>query len=126
MAEEKLSAVQQQAIDFVHDGKAAKYGRLGQEVGKMLAEIAVELMDARNEAKHWKAAFETVRTEIKVLAAVAIKQQWGRRLVITKAELQRFEDTELQIGTPEPGVRIYQLCDRSEVSHAVSKILRPN
>jgi hypothetical protein len=116
---ESLSQAQQSLMKLVNNRK------LAQLVGSTLAEIAVELMDAKQEAAHWKAAFEAVRDEIRILAGVAIKQKGGERLVITKTELERMPtNTELHVGTPEPGVRIYELRQRTQVSQAVSKILQ--
>jgi hypothetical protein len=107
---DKISAAQQRSIDWIKGHRAEELGALGVEVGKMLAELTVELMDAKAEAAHWKAAFEVVRAEIKVLAAVAIAQLKATKLVITRKELQEIPpNTELFIGKPEPGVRIYEL-----------------
>lgn len=98
---------------------------MAQVMGSTLAEIAVELMDAKKEAAHWKQSFETVRDEIKVLAAVSVKRKG--RLVITRKELQEVEGQELFVDTPEPGVRIYELRERSSpVATAVSRILQPH
>jgi hypothetical protein len=100
----------------------------GTAIGQTLAEIAVELMDAKAEAAHWKKSFETVRDEIKVLAAVAIRQNGTGRLVITRKELREAgENVQLHVGTPEPGVRIYELRRKSEsVKEAVESIIRMN
>lgn len=114
-----LTPAQQQLMRLIHHKKMAPL------IGQTLAEIAVELMDAKREAAHWKQSFETVRDEIKVLAGVAIKQR-GERLVVTRKELQELEGRELHVGNPEPGVRIYELRERTQISQAVSKILRPN
>jgi hypothetical protein len=100
----------------------------GTAIGQTLAEIAVELLDAKAEAAHWKKSFETVRDEIKVLAAVAIRQNGLGRLVVTRKELLSVpENTQLYVGTPEPGVRIYELRRKSEtVSEAIESIIRMN
>jgi hypothetical protein len=124
---EKLSAAQQTAIKWLHSQGAAKMGALGHEIGKWAAELVAELADAKREAEHWKAAFETVRDEIKVLAAVAIKQQHDGRLVITRKELAALEGKELHVGTPEPGVRVYEVRERApNIRQDVSRILRPH
>lgn len=116
---DKLSDAQQKLMAYINDPVAARV------FGATLAEIAVELMDAKQEAAHWKRSFETVRDEIKVLASVSIKQHG--RLVVTRKELQAVEGRELFVDTPEPGVRIYELRERhTPVDQAVSKILRPN
>lgn len=112
-----LTPAQQQLMGLINDPKMAPI------IGQTLAEIAVELMDSKREAAHWKKSFETVRDEIKVLASVSVKRKG--RLVITRKELQEVEGQELFVDTPEPGVRIYELRERT-VSQAVSKILRPN
>ena len=117
---DQLSQAQANLMKLVNNHELAAL------VGSTLAEIAVELMDAKQEAKHWKQSFETVRDEIKVLAGVAIKQR-GERLVVTRKELQELEGKELHVGTPEPGVRIYELRERHlKVDQAVGRILRPN
>jgi hypothetical protein len=117
-----LSQAQERLMKLVNNTE------LAQLVGSTLAEIAVELMDAKQEAHHWKQSFETVRDEIKVLAATVIKQRGTERLVITKAEYAAVPtNTELWLDTPEPGVRIYELRQRvNGVSGAVGHILRPN
>lgn len=118
---DQLSQAQDSLMKLVNNRE------LAQLVGSTLAEIAVELMDAKQEAAHWKQSFESVRDEIKVLAGVAIKQQGGQRLVITRKALKEMgEGVELHVGNPEPGVRIYELRERSQISQAVSKILRSN
>ena len=86
---------------------------LAQLIGGTLAEIAVELLDAKEEAAHWKRAFETVRDEIRVLAAVAMQKSRTSRLVITQRELSRVPaNTQLYVGRPEPGVRVYELREK--------------
>lgn len=116
---DQLSEAQQKLMAFINDPAAAR------AFGSTLAEIAVELMDAKQEAAHWKKSFKTVSDELKVLASVSVKRKG--RLVITRKELQAVEGQELFVDTPEPGVRIYQLRERSSlVDSAVSKILRPN
>lgn len=120
---DKLSEAQQKLMAYINDPVAARV------FGATLAEIAVELMDAKAEAAHWKKSLDTVSTEIKVLAAVAMKQRGETRLVITRKELAEFndQDTELHVGTPEPGVRIYELRQKcAAVDAAVSKIIRPH
>lgn len=104
---DQLSKAQGDLMRLINDKGIA------QMVGSTLAEIAVELLDAKAEAAHWKLSFETVRDEIKVLAAGALRQQHTHRLVITKAELQNVPaNTELYVDTPEPGVRVYELRQR--------------
>lgn len=123
---EKLSPAQLRAINWIQGHNAVELGALGTEVGKMLAELIAELADAKAECAHWKAAFETVRDEIKVLAAVAIQQR-GEKLIVTRKELQALEGKELHVGEPEPGVRIYEVRERrSTPAEAVSQILKPH
>jgi hypothetical protein len=111
-----LSEAQQKLMAFVNDPAAAR------ALGSTLAEIAVELMDAKLEAKHWKKSFETVKDELKVLASVSVKRKG--RLVITRKELQAVEGQELFVDTPEPGVRIYELRERqSKVGEAVGRAI---
>lgn len=116
-----LSAAQENLMKLVNNTELAAL------VGSTLAEIAVELMDAKQEAQHWKNSFDTVRQEIKILAAVAIKQKGAQRLVITQAEFAAVPpNTELWLETPEPGVRVYELRPCTKVADAISAILRPN
>lgn len=118
MAEE-FSDAQQKLMAYINDPVAAR------AFGSALAEIAVELMDAKQEAKHWKKSFDTVSDELKVLASVSVKRKG--RLVITRKELQAVKGLQLFVDTPEPGVRIYELREGvATVDKAVSKILRPN
>jgi hypothetical protein len=115
-----LSEAQQKLMAFINDPAAAR------AMGSTLAEIAVELMDAKLEAQHWKKSFETVRDEIKVLASVAI-HEGQQRLVITQAALAKVNGMELYVDTPEPGVRIYELRSRqTPIQKAVSEILTMN
>lgn len=95
-------------------------------VGTTLAEIAVELADAKVEAGHWKKAFETVRLEIRVLVGVILAQQGHtERIVITEKELRAIPQTlELFVGTPEPGVRIYELRTRTAGVPAIDSHVR--
>lgn len=117
-----LSKAQEKLMTLVNNRELAAL------VGSTLAEIAVELMDAKQEAAHWKNSFDTVRDEIKILAAVAMHKRGDQRLVITKAEFAAVpQNTELWLDTPEPGVRVYELREkRNPVNEAVGKILRPN
>jgi len=115
---EDLSEAQQKLMAFINDPSAAR------AFGSTLAEIAVELMDAKREANHWKSSFHTVKDELKVLAAVSVKR--NGRLMITKKELQEVEGQELYVDTPEPGVRIYELRARPSIQKAVSEILTLN
>lgn len=115
-----LTTAQQKLIQLINTPHLAEL------VGATLAEIAVELMDAKQEARHWKRSYETVREEIKVLAAVTIKEQGGDRLVITRAQYAAVpQNTELWLDTPEPGVRIYELRQKvnGHVGQAVGHIL---
>lgn len=124
---EKLTPAQNRAVEWIKNGTAAQLGALGTEVGLMLGEMIVDLMDSQREAAHWKAAFETVRDEIKCLAAVAIKQQHAEKLVITKKELLELEGKDLHVGSPEPGVRVYEIRERRDsVAEEVSRILKPH
>lgn len=90
---------------------------LARVVGSTLAEIAVELGDAKLEAKHWKDAFEQVRKEIRCLAGIIIaKKGLNERIVVTEAELRAIPpNLELYAGTPEKGVRIYELRPTSRI-----------
>ena len=107
---EELSRAQQAAVEWINSKSATKLGPIGQEVGKMLAEICVELMDAKQEAAHWKAAFETIQAEFKVAVGLTIRKQGGEALVVTRADLATMPaNTELWLDDREPGVRAYSL-----------------
>jgi hypothetical protein len=85
-------------------------GPMGEQIGRMLAEIAVELQDRIDEAKHWKVISEALRGELRTLAALIIKQQHLERIVVTRSEFEAIPaDLELYVETPEPGVRVYEL-----------------
>lgn len=113
---EKLSSAQQQAIDWIQAKKAADYGALGIEVGKILADLAVELADAKQEAAHWKQSFETVHDELKVMVSVAIHKSGGSRLTVSKNEYLAVVkgNVELYCGAPQDGTRIYELRRRTK------------
>lgn len=114
---EKLSAAQLRAVAWIQGHHAAELGALGTEIGAMVAELTTELMDAKREAGHWKGAFDAVRNELKVLAAVCMRQLKTRRLVITRKELQDVPpNMELWVEGPEDGVRIYELRPKGEGS----------
>lgn len=103
---------QRKLLKFLEDKTIAR------AMGSTLGEIAVELADAKLEAKHWKDAFEQVRAEIRCLAGICIAQRGlSERIVITQKELRAIPpNLELFVGTPEPGVRIYELRARSRIT----------
>lgn len=109
MPRDEISPAQRKAIDWLHSHGAAELGALGQEIGKWAAELVAELADAKQEAARYKGAFEVVRDELKVLAAVAIGRAKDKRVTITKADYQAAVGFELYVGQPQEGVRIYQL-----------------
>ncbi len=115
------SPAQKKMLAFINDPKTPGI------FGQALAEIAVELMDAKAEAGHYKQSLNTVLDEIKVLAAVAMKKLGGERLVITKKDLHSVQGLELYCDTAEEGVRIYELRARvskeNDVEHAIKRIL---
>jgi hypothetical protein len=101
-----------QTIKSLLGGRSVKLpdNALGHQIGRMLAEIAVELQDRIDEAKSWRLRFEALRGEIKTLAAIIMARQTDKRIVITRKELDALpEDVEVNVETPEPGVRIYTL-----------------
>jgi hypothetical protein len=121
----KYTKAHQRLIDLINDRD------LGTLLGGTLAEVAVELIDAKAEAAHWKNAFQVCKDELQVLAGVAIRQSKQKRLVITRKELQEMlPNTVLYVGRPEPGVRIYELRNKSEtgtgdqVNEAVKSIIQ--
>jgi len=105
----KVTAAQKQLLELINDPK------VGAVIGRTLGEIAVELMDAKVEANHWKKAFETVRAEMKQLAAIVLMDKPDKRLVVTEGQLRKVPPgLELHFEAPETGVRIYQLRPRAE------------
>jgi hypothetical protein len=128
---DKLSRAQQKAVDWINSKGATRMGAIGEEVGKMLAEICVELMDAKQEAAHWKAAFDTIQTEFKIAVGITLKKQGGDKLIITKADLATMPpNTELWLDDHEPGVRVYALRERQKrnpkADDAVRRIMLPH
>lgn len=126
---DKLSAAQEKAVDWIQSQGAAKMGALGTEVGKMLAELTAELMDAKQEAAHWKASFETTMAEFKIAVGITLKKSGGEKLIITKADLATMPpNTELWLDDHEPGVRVYALRERAKVNpkptDAIRRIIR--
>jgi hypothetical protein len=100
-------------------------GALGRELGRMLAEIAVELQDKIDAARFWQVRFEALKGEIKCLAAVIMSKQAEKRIVITRKELDALpDDIEVHIEAPEEGVRIYTLRKKpTKVGNDVRRIL---
>lgn len=85
---------------------------LAKVLGGTLAEIAVELADSKVEARHWKSAFQAVRGEIRALVGIILTQRGAgtERIVVTEKELRAIPaHLELYVGTPEEGVRVYEL-----------------
>lgn len=128
---DKLSPAQQKAVDWIQSKGAKGMGAIGEEVGKMLVEITIELADAKNEAAHWKAAFNTIQAEFKIAVGLTLKKSGDPRLVITKADLAAMPpNTELWLDDHEPGVRVYALRERvkanPKASDAVRRILQPH
>lgn len=131
---EKLSAAQQQAMEWIKRGSAKELGALGIEIGKMLAELTVEAADAKKERDHWKQTAETISDEIKVLVSVCIRKQGGTRLTITKQEYFEVVKGNVELYTSMPdGMRMYELRERRKkpqsnkaVDDAVSRIIRPH
>jgi hypothetical protein len=100
--------------------------RLGQEMGRILAEIAVELQDKIDEAKHWRLAFEAIRGESKTLVAILLRKdpKLDGKIVITREEFEAIpENAEVVIETPEPGVRIYRLTTKEAAQAGGSPIV---
>lgn len=128
MPRETLSDSQQRAIDWIQRGSAKELGALGTEIGKMLAEMVAELADAKREAMHWHAAFETVRDEIKVMASTIIQKQGGGRLAIRREDFAKAVGQELFCDNEsDPNVRVYELRAKTEatpIDDAVRRIVR--
>jgi len=88
-------------------------GELGQQLGRMLAELAVDIQDYIDKAKFYQVRFEALRGEIKTLAAIVMSKQkagLSSRITITRKEMDAIPpDMEVHIETPEEGVRIYTM-----------------
>lgn len=85
-------------------------GELGKEMGRMLAELAVDIQDYIDKAKFYQVRFEALKGEIKTLAAIVMSKQADKRIVITRKEMDAIpEDVEVHVEQPEEGVRIYTL-----------------
>lgn len=136
---EKLSAAQQKAVRWIHSGSAKSLGAIGVEVGKMLAEITVELADAKQQAEHWKAAFEVVRDEMKVAIATVLAKggevgkaaDSGRpHLIVRKQDFALAIGLELYTMPPDAHTRVYELRERqpgkSPIDDAVRRIVSPH
>lgn len=110
---EKLSAAQQKAHDWIKSGSAEEMGAIGTQVGAMMAELIVELMDAKREAAHWKQSFQTTLNEFKAcVAAVIVKRGTGKRLIVTKAHYEKSIGKQLSAGQLDGGnTRVYELID---------------
>lgn len=129
---EKLSAAQQKAVDWIQGHRAEELGSLGIEVGKMLAELTVELLDATREAAHWKASFETVRDEMKLAIATVIAKGPGarKRLIITRAQYGKAIGKQLMVTRPDEETVIYELVEKTDEhpdnSNEHGRLIRPN
>jgi hypothetical protein len=91
--------------------KVLPAGEMGQQMGRMLAELAVDIQDYIDKAKFYQVRFEALRGEIKTLAAIVIAREGiGNRIVITREQMNAIPaDVEVHIETPEEGVRVYTL-----------------
>jgi hypothetical protein len=90
--------------------QAMPEGKAGELMGRMLAELAVDIQDHIDKAKFYQVRFEALRGEIKCLAAIIMSKQAEKRIVITRKELDALpDDVEVHIEAPEEGVRIYTL-----------------
>lgn len=126
---DKISAAQQRAIDWIQGKRASELGALGAEIGRMLAELTAELMDSKLEAFHWKTSFETVRNELKVMAATVIAKQGGGRLVLKREDYAKSSGLELFCDDQsEKNTHVYELRSvidgATPVQRAVSSIIR--
>lgn len=114
---DKLSAAQEKAVDFIRSGTARQMGELGQELGKLLAELTAELMDAKQEAIHWKNSFQVMQTEFKIAVGIMLRTRDAHRLTITRQDLADMPaNTELYCDDHEPGTRVYELRTRALVN----------
>lgn len=80
-----------------------------------LMQSAVAVLDAQGERDRMKVLLEAVRGEIRVLAAIQMRQRGVGRLVLTRKEFDSIPaDMEVAIEAPEPGVRVYELRVKQE------------
>jgi len=102
-------------------------GELGQQMGRMLAELAVDIQDYIDKAKFYQVRFEALRGEIKTLAAIVMSKQpmgLSSRITITRKEMDAIPaDMEVHIETPEEGVRVYTMRKIPKVGAEVKRIL---
>jgi len=116
---EHLTRAQEQLLKLINDR------RLAPLIGSTMAEIAIELGDAKLEAAHWKQAMQFLRAEIKTLASVLMHERGQRRLVVTERELRALPvDLELHVEVPEPGVRVYELRPKAPAEPEPGRILQ--
>lgn len=101
-------------------------GKLGSEMGRLLAELAVEVQDKIDEAKHWRTMCEAVRGETKTLVAILLRRdpKLDGKIVISRAEFEAIpEDAEVVVDKPETGVRIYRLTTKAEAERGVAPLV---
>src|SRR5271156_6272849 len=79
--------------------KVLPAGELGQQMGRMLAELAVDIQDYIDKAKFYQVRFEALRGEIKTLAAIVIAREGiGNRIMITREQMNAIPaDVEVHI-----------------------------
>lgn len=127
---EKISRAQQTAIDWIRDHKAVELGALGTEIGKMLAELTVELADEKLKAQKFELERNQLRAAMKVAIAVAMAKLKTRRLVVTKDRYLSVLGKELVATHPDERTIVYELKDAAPSatpvtpSQEVGRILR--
>lgn len=124
---EKLSEAQQRAVNWLKAKKAEEMGEIAVEIGRIFAELTVELADAKREVKFWKVGYERVKAQMKVAVATAIHKLDAEKLVVTRTEFNLCSGKILHVETPEEGVLIYELrlpAAAADVPETVSQILK--
>lgn len=87
-------------------------------------QAAVAVLDAQAELEHTKVLTETLRGEIRTLAATMIRKGHLDRIVLTRKEFDDIpQDLELYVEAPEPGVRVYELRVRATATAPPSKLV---
>jgi hypothetical protein len=99
---------------LLQDGRLGGATALSQELGTLLAELAVELADAMERANFHEARTAALIDELTQLAAIQAAGKPDRRLVVTQRELQAIpKHLKLHTSSPGPGVRVYELQERA-------------
>lgn len=84
-----------------------------QDIEIALAKASVAVLDAQEEVVHWRSAFGVVQNEMKFLLATFMRKgckAGSRKLIVSLADLRDLDASwEVHVGSPEDGVRTYEL-----------------